>query len=541
MLAILMMTSTMCAWAQNVAKISETEYATLKAAVNDATNGQTITLMADVTIPDADQRLTITKPLRLDMASHTITSNIEEPFIIDGTGDKRGALTITGNGTITGLTGAEAAAHDGHAMITVMGAQAHLTFINGTMTCGGAGSDGMYGVYILDSGTAVFGEQSGHTGPSITAWFAAIGENNTTAPAHITIYGGTYKQDATPSESDWWEYFCAPVYASASGTVTIEGGKFTGRYAFASRYGNVEQTIRISGGEFKGTESALLIGNVAGDGQSGTRDIEISGGTFSSEIPSEVCADGFVVENDGTGTYGVLYDLQMTDATTLASLSAQNGKTVKATYTRNTGMVGAGSTTGTQYGTICLPFTINAAITGVRLYKATGISASALTITEVTDFSSPIPASTPLIFELSAAATTLTVTSSYATVSTAVPATEPAGVGNNLLVGTYNAATITSGLGSIYYLNGDKFHQAKVSLAVPAYHAYIKAPASPARPMVLSIVKDGDEDVTGIDHTATMDSVTAVYDLNGRKLEGLQHGINIMRRADGSTLKVVVK
>ena len=536
LLIITLMSTAVCGWAQNAAKIAENEYVTLKVAVdaaNESAEAVTITLLTDVTIENIDSKLTITKPVTLDMASHTITSTIEEPFLIDGTGSNTGALNITGNGTITGPYGADGAVHDGKAMITVNGANAKLKYLNGTLTCGGSGSDGMYGVYILNSGSAVFGNESDHSGPSITSWFAAIGENNTTAPADITIYGGEYKQLATPSESDWWEYFCTPVYASASGSITIAGGTFTGRYGFASRYGNVEQSISISGGTFNGSKEALLIGTVSDSGHSGTRNIAVSGGTFSSEVPSEYCAEGFELQDLGDGKYGVLYVFNMTDETDLTDM---DGKTVNATYTRSAGM-NAVDGTSTKYGTICLPFTITAPTQGITLYKATSINGSTLTITEVTDY--PIAAGTPLIFQLSTASTTMTVTSNNATVSTAAPAKSTAN--GNILVGTFTATDITTGLTDIYYLNGDKFHQAQVSLSVPAYRAYMKvSESSPAKPRMISIAKEGEE-TTGIINALTLDATTEIYDLNGIKQNALQRGMNIMRRADGASVKVLVK
>ncbi|MBQ9554262.1 hypothetical protein IJU97_04910 [bacterium] len=80
----------------------------------------------------------------------------------------------------------------------------------------------MYGVYVLNGGTAVFGNASDSTGPTITSHFAAIGTNNTTAPANITVYGGNYTANATPTNNEWWSYFCAPIYAAAAGTFNVQ-------------------------------------------------------------------------------------------------------------------------------------------------------------------------------------------------------------------------------------------------------------------------------------------------------------------------------
>lgn len=666
LLTLLMLGCSVSAWAQDpdptyVAQIESTPYESLQAAIEAATNGQTVTLMDNIS---ETANYTIDgKHITINFGTYTVTANHNngsaKVFSITSTGGltlqgttggftdntvkgifyNEGTLTVEGGnystteddygvifnegGTcnVSGgtLTGAYSAIYTkGTNTVNVstgtingayIGIQANagttLNVTGGTITATNQARK-YPGLYLIGEGTTVTvsgGTISGwdgisvrekasltvNAGATISAKNAAIigngneGQGNTT----ITINGGTMTSKDTG------------IYHPQIGTLTINGGSITGEklgveiragelsvtggtitatadtysciantngtttigaaLAIAQHTTKQDITVTISGGTFTGkmaisesnpqeNDPAPQVTMSVTDGRFNggitTADVTnfISGGTFSEQPAAAYCSDGFVPERDVSGHYGVLYDLQMTDATTMASLSAQNTKVVKATYTRSTGMVGAGSTTGTQYGTICLPFEITASITGMKLYKATGISASALTITEVEtiDAEHKIPAGTPLIFELSAAATTLTVTSSYATVSTAVPATEPAGAGDNLLVGTYNAATITTGLENIYYLNGDKFHQAKVSLNVPAFRAYIKDTSAGARQRTLTISKEGD-DVTGIQQSDALETVTAIYDLNGHKLSGLQRGLNIMRRTDGSTMKVIVK
>lgn len=659
MLTLLMMASTVCAWAQNVAKISETEYATLKAAVDAATDGQTVTLMASTT--ETDTYNITGKHITIDFATYTVTAshnngsanvfNIAADAGLTLTGttggftdDKvkgifynQGTLTVNGGvysttvddygvifnegGTCTvnggTLTGAYSAIYtkgtntvnvtNGTINGAYIGIQANaattLNVTGGTITATNEAKK-YPGLYLIGEGTTVTvsgGTISGwdgisvrekasltvNAGATVTAKNAAIigngndGQGNTT----ITINGGTMTSEDTG------------IYHPQVGTLTINGGMITGAklgveiragelsvtggtitatadtyscvantngtttvgaaLAIAQHTTKKDITVNISGGTFTGVKAisesnpqendpapqvTMSVTDGTFNGGITVVDVQdgfISGGTFSEQPDAAYCDEDFVVEDLGGGNYGVLYDLQMTDATTMASLSAQNDKTVKATYTRTTGMVGAGSTTGTQYGTLCLPFTINAAPIGVTLYKATAIIADALTITEVTDFSTPIPAGTPLIFELTSAATEMTVTSSYATVSTAALVDPTDG---NLLRGTYASTTITSGLENIYYLNGDKFHQAKVSLAVPAFRAYLLKPVpspSPA-PSMLSLSKE-DNETAGILQVEALQTVTGVYDINGRKQNGIRHGLNIMRRADGSVIKVMVK
>ena len=60
---------------------------------------------------------------------------------------------------------------------------------------------------------------------------------------------------------------------------------------------------------------------------------------------------------------------------------------------------------------------------------------------------------------------------------------------------------------------------------------------------VHAVFGDNNFTTTGIDKvtTTTDNGVEAIYDLNGRKLNEMQKGINIVRKADGTTVKVLKK
>lgn len=57
------------------------------------------------------------------------------------------------------------------------------------------------------------------------------------------------------------------------------------------------------------------------------------------------------------------------------------------------------------------------------------------------------------------------------------------------------------------------------------------------------VVGDNNFTTTGIDKvtTTTDNGVEAIYDLGGRKLNEMQKGVNIVRKADGTTVKVLKK
>ena len=175
------------------------------------------------------------------------------------------------------------------ALIVVCGTSASLTMTGGTV---GTESPYLYGVFVRDGGSAIFGDAETGDGPSIhTHCYAAIGENNTTSPANITIYGGEYSVSTTPL-SNAWKPYCATIYAVASGNINIHGGTFTGYYTISDRYKNVDQTVSITGGTFNGAEAALFVDNLSGAGTAGNRVISLTAGTYSTD-PSAYVADGY--------------------------------------------------------------------------------------------------------------------------------------------------------------------------------------------------------------------------------------------------------
>ena len=250
--------------------------------------------MKDVTLTETAGTVSA-KGVTLDLGGNTVTyapvyTKADYVALINVSGE----LTITGEGTITGPAGAEGAVYDGKVIISAKGEGAVLNYLDGTLTAGGEGADGMYGVLVANGAKAVFGDEETGEGPSIATHFAAIGMNNLNAPVDVTVYGGNYSAAADPgTDATWWHYFCAPVYASCSGDITIAGGTFEGFYGLSSRYSNVEQQISVTGGTFLGSSgTAFFVGEATGSGMSGERSIDVSGGWFTDPVADENVADG---------------------------------------------------------------------------------------------------------------------------------------------------------------------------------------------------------------------------------------------------------
>ena len=265
---------------------------------------------ANVTIQLKDS-VTLEKPININsgkiildlsgksikVTKKSVTENEKPEYLRNGiTVSGSADLTITGNGQITGPSDADCKDLDSKALIEVQGTDAKLTVLNGKISAGGVGDCGMYGIYVYDGGNVVLGNTE--AGPIIETWFAAIGENNTTSPANITVNNGTYTENAKPADSDWWAYFCAPIYAASSGDITINGGTFNGYYGISTRYKKVEQNITISGGTFNGSKSAIFVDNEDGSETTEARKIVVKGGTFSTD-PSAYVASGYYADKSG--------------------------------------------------------------------------------------------------------------------------------------------------------------------------------------------------------------------------------------------------
>ena len=109
---ILLLAGVNAAWAQNVAQIGTTPYATLEAAIEAATTGQTITLLANV---NTASQIEVGKKVTLDLNGKTIaytgtttlTSGVIRVLrggdltVTDGSGNNSGNTTIINIGNIS--------------------------------------------------------------------------------------------------------------------------------------------------------------------------------------------------------------------------------------------------------------------------------------------------------------------------------------------------------------------------------------------------------------------------------------------------------
>ena len=202
---------------------------------------------------------------------------------------------------------------------------------------------------------------------------------------------------------------------------------------------------------------------------------------------------------------------------------------------------------GTTWGTLCLPFAIDQSQeTECKFYRLTGIDNDNNCITLESCEEGKIPAGTPVLFKMNEGETSLSLSAKDASI-----VKEPvAGTDSDVnLVGSFTkiGGKDNQGLDDNDYIIGkDKFWLVSDldggnGVGIKPMRAYIH-PANEyqARAAMLSIGK-GDG-TTAIDNLNAIsnDANAEYYDANGRRTNGLQKGLNIVKRGS-KTYKIMVK
>ena len=211
---------------------------------------------------------------------------------------------------------------------------------------------------------------------------------------------------------------------------------------------------------------------------------------------------------------------------------------------------------GSTWGTLCLPFAIDQSMeTECKFYRLTGIDNDNDCITLESCEEGIIPAGTPVLFKMNENEQTLSISVQNVGIviepvdgtNVTEPVAETASDVN--LVGSFTkiGGKDNKGLAEYDYIIGkDKFWRVSDlddgnGVGIKPMRAYIHpANESQARAAMLSIGK-GDG-TTAIDNLNAIsnDANAEYYDANGRRTNGLQKGLNIVKRGS-KTYKIMVK
>ena len=212
-----------------------------------------------------------------------------------------------------------------------------------------------------------------------------------------------------------------------------------------------------------------------------------------------------------------------------------------ASYSRT---INAGST----WGTLCLPFEVSLANQNFRAFNLLSADEGTETV-ELEEIEGSIAAGTPVIIKMKDGATKLSISEADKAIAKDVQTAETAN-GNYQLQGIYTQKVFSKDAdNNCYIVKGDKLmNPAKLldkttteSVGSKPFRAYMvdnsSAPAAGARMFSISV----GGSTTAIEQLeTTADSKAEYYDLQGRRLQNLQKGVNIVKRG-GKTMKVIIK
>lgn len=296
-----------------VAKIGDVAYPSLESAVDAATSGKTIQLVADT-----KENITINKNLTLDLNGFTLNG---------GQVQSKPALTVTAKVTVkdssTKQTGtikredtAENSGITSHYVIDIQG-NGWLTFESGNVE----NNSGIVGV----------------KGASLVR----VGDDSVSKYPGLNIKGGTFTQNNFIAiKVDRGDLFlnggtinCANSYAIENWLrTTIKAGTVNGSVASWTYNGGANSSLQIKGGTINGNVNSVNYGNADGKkatvsitggtitGELDTRSydpttntltsindpakatIEVTGGTFTKD-PTKYLADGIIIKTNDDGKY----------------------------------------------------------------------------------------------------------------------------------------------------------------------------------------------------------------------------------------------
>ena len=362
-----------------VATTGKNNFETLEKAVSLVAKNGKITLLADV---DANIEIGSTKNFTLDLNGHTInggTGNAKATItnngtvkITDSSTDKTGTIKRDDNGTV-GETSYYVIRNIGTMTIE----QANVTNNSGYKKTNPSGS--MVGSSLICNGDDDLGGTLNISGGKFEQRnFIAIKNG---ALGKLNVTGGTISSDHSAIQN-WFEatitggeingqlWTDAYIADESVGHTTIGGSaKFTGEIVM-DIYGSVKPELEISGGDLNVTNWRIT----TAASKAGAKPA-VSGGTFSSAIPYEYCAAGYIPADKGDGKYGVK------EGTYVAEVNGKQYETLQAAIDaasrKQTVKLIADTTENVTMATSDLTLDLN----GHTLNGSTGERKPALTVT----------------------------------------------------------------------------------------------------------------------------------------------------------------
>ena len=249
--------------------------------------------------------------------------------------------------------------------------------------------------------------------------------------------------------------------------------------------------------------------------------------------------------NDKIGAAGeplAAYNLALDDNKDFVAYEPFAAKAASYSRTINTGK------TGTTWATLCLPFEVSLEGKNFRAFKL--LSADDAKETVELEELKTIEAGTPVIIKMKDGETKLKFSVANKAIAKDVQTSETAD-GNYQLHGLYTQKEFNKNANNnCYIVKGNKLmnpamllEKTKVQkVASKPFRAYmVDNSSTPAAGAKMFSIGFDDDSTTAIDNLNTIaDDKAEYYDLQGKRLNEPQKGINIVKR-NGKTMKVIIK
>jgi len=244
----------------------------------------------------------------------------------------------------------------------------------------------------------------------------------------------------------------------------------------------------------------------------------LKNGTFNSKFTGTGVTVNYLLDDNSTGFNGTNY---LPAATTPSSYS----RTMK-----------------NQWGTIVLPFDVNTNSSNpYDFYEIASVDSDELVLSKITG---TLSAGTPALIriysdEVDGKTYDLNITAANSTLNTTGALTQT--TGSLSLVGAYDYKDITAENG--YIISNNAFWNIQTvkgenKVYCSPFRAYISSSSASGARLRIGDVEDQSTGIAALD--ALNSSAAEYYDINGRRLNDLQKGINIIK-VNGKVTKVMIK
>ena len=255
-----------------VAKIGDTEYPTLTAAINEANTGDTVKLVNNVT-----EAVTIPadKTITLDLNGKKLTNADGQDTITVALG---ASLTVTGSGTVDNVTHGKAAIYNNGTVILNGGS--YTRSAEASTSIKDANGNSYYN--ILNHGTMTIGKNASVTSRGSFSSLIANGYYNfsDTTPRSGYVYGTNQETPSLTINGGTFSGGINTIKNDDNATLTVNNGSFSNMTQAAIQNNHV---ATINGGTFD-AKANHAIENRHFDGGHNTGSVTVTSGTFTGGL-----------------------------------------------------------------------------------------------------------------------------------------------------------------------------------------------------------------------------------------------------------------